>query len=317
MHFASPQIGEKVRALIHRTPEDKAPCRGVLTADFYLEDAAAAVPAMPPSPQRLDEGELQLGHGVHSWQRFTDGNGRYWRQFDGLGRQFWDLPKGAYMAAIQPGAIERHLPFVHLVSVLSLSPLLRLRGIYAVHAAGAQVQGKGIIFSAVSGGGKSTLALALASQGHALLTDERVFLRPRPGGGYQAASPSDVAKVSRAAKDRFLPSLAAHGALGEYDGDVYIKLAEAGLPFRGQCTVHALCCLEKNGTKRSSWEPLPPARAVGALFPVSLPVGDRPAVHEVFGFLTRFLSETPCFKVSLGTDMQGAVAAIEDLGASL
>ncbi len=52
------------------------------------------------------------------------------------------------------------------------SVLLTQRGLYPLHASGVELNGAAIAFAAVSGTGKSTLALALHERGHAFLSDD-------------------------------------------------------------------------------------------------------------------------------------------------
>lgn len=50
--------------------------------------------------------------------------------------------------------------------------LLMQRGILAIHGSALVIDGHGVIFSGVSGAGKSTMAAALLKKGHALLADD-------------------------------------------------------------------------------------------------------------------------------------------------
>lgn len=110
---------------------------------------------------------------------------------------------------------------------LLLVPALALRGAVLLHACGAVVSNRGLVFAGHSGDGKTTLAGLLASEGTPLLSDERIAIRktergfvafgtPWPGEGNvvsNASSPLSGLFVLRKATHHALsgtsPSLAA------------------------------------------------------------------------------------------------------------
>ena len=58
---------------------------------------------------------------------------------------------------------------------LPLVEMLKWRGLYSVHAAGAASDGGAIVLPGPSGSGKSTLALALARHGLNYMADDMLF----------------------------------------------------------------------------------------------------------------------------------------------
>ena len=290
-----------------------------LACGFHLApepDMDAWLPVDPTAASSPETG-LLLADGVHDLTSHKGPGRRWWRHCRGLGRQFWDLDAGRYQAVLTPEAFDGHFPLRYLYSVLALSSLARDHGVVSAHAACAVVDGRGLLLSGVSGGGKSTTSLVLAGQGHPLLSDERVFLRAGPRDGYLAESPSDLVKISPAARERFAHGLDPALAEAEYAGDLYFKLSRLGLAFQGRTPVSALCSLEKTGLAETTWQAMPPARAVAGLFPVTMPLTREDDTRAVFRFLTDFLRVTPCFRVSLGTDPAGLGRALRDLAAAL
>lgn len=84
------------------------------------------------------------------------------------------------------GAIDPDLPTVHAhrrrsplfyLITISLAVLLRHRGWFPLHAAGLSRSGRGVLFPAGSGRGKSTAALDLVQSGWQCLSDDSVLLR--------------------------------------------------------------------------------------------------------------------------------------------
>jgi hypothetical protein len=130
-----------------------------------------------------------------------------WRAFAPSGAESWEIP--------------------YPLDQLLLVPALALRGAVLLHACGAVVSNRGMVFAGHSGDGKTTLAGLLASEGTPLLSDERIAVRktergfvafgtPWPGEGNvvsNASSPLSGMFVLRKATHHALsgrsPSLAA------------------------------------------------------------------------------------------------------------
>ena len=74
----------------------------------------------------------------------------------------------------------------HPFEQIALIPALARRGGFLVHAAGAIVGGKALVFAGHSGDGKTTLARLLAAEGVELLSDERIAIRDRGDGTFDA-----------------------------------------------------------------------------------------------------------------------------------
>ncbi len=68
---------------------------------------------------------------------------------------------------------------------LLLVPVLARRGVVLLHAGGAVVRGRGLVFAGHSGDGKTTLTRLLAREGIELLSDERIAIA-RTGNGFVA-----------------------------------------------------------------------------------------------------------------------------------
>jgi hypothetical protein len=82
-----------------------------------------------------------------------------WRELspDSTGRGDWDFP--------------------HPLDQLLLVPALAARGAILLHACGAVVSNRALVFAGHSGDGKTTLARLLAAEGLPLLSDERIGVR--------------------------------------------------------------------------------------------------------------------------------------------
>lgn len=320
LRCATPELLQGIKQLYSPMPPDQPSAEGrPITCDYHLAAEEEFDQVIPVS----QDATFKQGHGLILEERIYpesrwEGPGRvWWRQFHDLGRQFWDLEAFRYRAVFTPQAFREHLPLRYLFSIIALSTFLRARGLVPVHAGCAVMGGRGLLLSAESGGGKSTTSLVLTQSGHPLLTDERIFLRSAEPGRFQAATLSDVVKVSRSTMERFVPALQASEAVCEHGGDLYFKLSRCGLSFQAQTPVDAMCSLKKIGRKETVCEPMPKARAVGGLFPVTMPLEKPEETRLVFEFLMGLLKAVPCFEVGLGTDPQLMVKAFEGLAARL
>lgn len=65
----------------------------------------------------------------------------------------------------------------HPLLSVPMMELLKRRGLFGVHAAGADLGGKALVLAGTSGSGKSTLSVALARAGFGFLGDDTLFLR--------------------------------------------------------------------------------------------------------------------------------------------
>lgn len=80
----------------------------------------------------------------------------------------------------------------HPLVTLPLMELAKRRGLFSLHAAGAAIDGRCLIFPGTSGSGKSTLALALARGGWDMLGDDLLFLAPDRAGVQVCAFPEAI-----------------------------------------------------------------------------------------------------------------------------
>lgn len=102
---------------------------------------------------------------------------------------------------------------------LLLVPALALRGAVLLHACGAVISNRGLVFAGHSGDGKTTLAGLLSSEAAPLLSDERTAIRKTNQGfvAYGTPWPGEGNVVSNASSPlagMFVLRKAAHHAVG-------------------------------------------------------------------------------------------------------
>lgn len=73
-------------------------------------------------------------------------------------------------------------PFIHPLGILTLKVIVHHYGGFVIHASTVNYKGKGYLFSAVSGTGKSTMAKIWQEYGATIINDDRLIIRPGKSG---------------------------------------------------------------------------------------------------------------------------------------
>ncbi|MFD2239261.1 serine kinase [Aureimonas populi] len=155
----------------------------VLVSDFAL---AELTPVPPPGGAGSDVVAIRRGAVPRAW---NEGSPDPFFRFEGRSHILRWRSVGAFMIAddrtilVDPaeGVDPRLIAFPLLGPVLAL--LLHRRGRLVLHASAVEIEGRAVVLMGDKGAGKSTLAGALVSAGHRLLTDDVLVLAPTGGGG--------------------------------------------------------------------------------------------------------------------------------------
>jgi len=125
------------------------------------------------SSYMADDGESAL-------RIWSVANGAFLRldYFDGA--QFWLDSEGREVWAAWPAALSLEDVAAYLLGPV-LGLVLRLRGVPCLHASAVVFGHFAVAFAGAEGAGKSTTAAALASRGHAVVSDDIVALVEREG----------------------------------------------------------------------------------------------------------------------------------------
>jgi hypothetical protein len=159
------------------TPEcasDKSP-----QVEIRLGVLPRALDTVPPGPEELVYASSHLAESGESALRIWKiANGALLRldYFDGV--RFWLDSNATSIWAVWPSALSLEDVATYLLGPV-LGLLLRLRGVPCLHASAVAFGGRAVAFVGAEGTGKSTTAAALASRGHAVISDDIVALLDR------------------------------------------------------------------------------------------------------------------------------------------
>jgi hypothetical protein len=201
----------------------------------------------------------------------------------------------------------------HPLFNMALFECMKRRGRFAIHAASASRQGRGVLVPGTSGAGKSTLSLTLVRSGFDFLSDDTVFASADPSGFTVAAFPDEVDATPNTVA--LLPELA------------YL----ADRPIRPGREKHAFRVEDVYGiTPVAACTPvavLSPRLEVGAppeLAPLALPEALReltlnllltePASTQAhLDLLAGLVRSVPCYTLRTGGDFDEVAACVADL----
>lgn len=230
------------------------------------------------------------------------------------GRLLIDQEKGILEGRLFAPIDLHPTPLASFFFLLPLSELLSSRGLYTIHAAALERNGRGVLIPADSGGGKTTCCVSLMRAGYRCLSDDKPFLRDNGHGITLLAFPEKIDVTERTVA--FFPELSAApaGALSQgyrkkqfYPEAIYPgSTAESSRP--------ALILFPHiSGESRSRIERLSKARAFEALLPHGLQVLDRDRSARHFDLLARLVEEAECYRLHFGHDVQDLPRVVDPL----
>jgi hypothetical protein len=201
----------------------------------------------------------------------------------------------------------------HVVFTISLVEMLKQRGLYSVHAAGASLGNRGVVIAGQSGSGKSTLSLALTRAGFGFLGDDTLFLAPGPAGLRLLGFPDEMDVTDETIG--LFPELAGllavpprlPGAKRQVRGeDAYAA------PVVAECRPAALLFPRVAHTERSRLRPMSQAEALLELAPNVL-LTDARASQAHLDALAALARAGPCYRLDTGRDLDALPRRIQEL----
>jgi hypothetical protein len=197
----------------------------------------------------------------------------------------------------------------HPLLSVPMMEMLKRRGLFGVHAAGAALDGRALVLAGTSGSGKSTLSLALARAGLDFLGDDTLFLARREEGLRVLAFPDEIDLTEETAG--FFPEVAPRTTPGWRKRQ--LRAEEAfGARIAWECEPAVLVFPRVSGRPRSELRPVDPGEALLELAPnVLLTQPEASQAH--LDALAELARASRCYRLETGTDLGEAAALLRGL----
>lgn len=197
----------------------------------------------------------------------------------------------------------------HPLLSVPMMELLKRRGLFGMHAAGASLDGRALVLAGTSGSGKSTLSVALARAGFGFLGDDTLFLDLRREVLRVLAFPDEIDLTEESVS--FFPDVASRLAPPpagwrkrqlRADPDRIVWESEPAV----------LVFPRVSGRPRSELRPVDSGEALLELAPNVLltePASSQAHLDAVAGLARA----SRCYRLETGTDLEEAVRLLREL----
>jgi hypothetical protein len=200
----------------------------------------------------------------------------------------------------------------HPLLSVPMMEMLKRRGLFGVHAAGAALGGRALVLAGTSGSGKSTLSLALARAGFDFLGDDTLFLAWRAWreeGLRVLAFPDEIDLTEQTAG--FFPEVATRTTPGWRKRQ--LRADEAfGARIAWECEPAVLVFPRVSGRPRSELRPVDAGEALFELAPNVL-LTQPGASQTHLDALAELARASRCYRLETGTDLDEAAALLRGL----
>jgi len=197
-----------------------------------------------------------------------------------------------------------HANLIEYMFHLALIELLRLQGLYTIHATALEKHGRGVLIPGNSGRGKTTSFISLLRSGYRYLSDDHPLIRD--AGTHVEMLPFPIKIGVTEATTAFFPELRnapdhiLHPGSPKrsfYAEDLYPTSV-------GDTCEPAIILFPHIVEMPHSWlEPLPKSRALEAILPQALLVYDSAIARCQFQTLARLVQRVDCYRLHFGRDV--------------
>ena len=260
---------------------------------------------------------------LYDWQvlRYSREGQLRFQEVPGAGSIVADPDAGLAVAFVDSDMAACSWSVAHVIFFPMWAQLLKTRGVFPIHAAGLQRDGKGILFPGRSGCGKSTLSLHLLRHGYKLLGDDTVFARrsaSESGNVEMLFFPEEVdvcsetvdlfprlALARNLTEDRWQPK--ARVNLNEVGPDAVVESSET----------HAIVFPVISEDGKTSYERIGQTEALAELILYAFLFMDPQTSKENFALLASLVQSTKCFRLHMGLDGSELAGAVDGIIASV
>jgi hypothetical protein len=261
-------------------------------------------------------GNSELLYDWNVLRYIREGQLRY-QEVPGAGWVIADPDAGLAVAFVDSDMAACSWSMAHVIFFPMWAQLLKARGVFPIHAAGLERNGKGILFPGKSGCGKSTLSLHLLHHGYCLLGDDTVFLR-RSGSRTEMLFFPEEVDVCTETVDLY-PQLALARNLTEdrWQPKARVNLNEVGpnaVIESAQTDLLVFPDISKDG--KTSWERVGQTEALAELILYAFLFMDPQTSKENFALLATLVQTVKCYRLHMGLDGGELAAAVDEIVAA-
>jgi len=265
-------------------------------ADLRIELQVVETPLAPPDgPPHFRQGEL-LAYYVDLPEALV-----YVPRY---GQVRLNLQTGSVCGQLWPPAVAQYGILEDMLAI-ALSPYLRRRGLYLIHAFAAALEDQAVLLVGDIGSGKTTTGLSLLNRGWKLLANDSPIFDAagvaRSYPGLLAAYPETLAHF--AATRNPANTLPAGRKLAVAAEEIWPDV------WREQAPIRAICFPQIEARQDHTATPLSPAETMRRLMPHTMEQWDQQTIPTHLRALRQLVSSAPGYELHLGPD----VLAIPDL----
>jgi hypothetical protein len=222
-----------------------------------------------------------------------------------------DVSTNRAVGFVSPDAVADEWTVPHLLFYPLWAQMLKGEGLFAIHAAAAVKDGRGLLFPASSGSGKSVLSLRLAGSGYGLLGDDTVFLKRRGRAVEIVGFPEHISLRPDAL--RMFPDAGSPREALMFGGKISVDAAQL---YPGciaeRAVVTAVLFPEIAGVPQTTLTPMGAAEALVRLLPYNVLLLDPSSYREHLALLADLVRAATCMTMRTGSDRDPMLAAIEE-----
>lgn len=273
---------------------------------FATRAGGGGFPELPPGlPLLYDWGMIRI---------YRDGGIRYLTIDGDKALIVADLERATAAGYLDESLLESDWLISHLAFYPLWGQLLKIKGLFPLHAAGLAKGGKAILFPGRSGSGKSTLTLQLVRSGYGLLSDDTVLLRDSGEKIEAMAFPEEI-NVNEDAVD-FFPELTkvknlttnearqkSSFAIEELYPESVVEGAEPVLLIFPQIT----------DAEKTECAPMSRTEALTVGLRYAFLFLDPSTTGRHFEVLSRLARQVRCYRLFSGRDQEDLVRVVESL----
>ena len=254
---------------------------------------------LPPAPAR--EADFRQGELIEYYLDGSVATARLPR----FGQIRIDLTTGVSVGWLLPAAVSSHASFEDLVAI-SLSPHLRRRGRFLVHAFAAEQNGRAVLLVGPIGSGKTTAGVTLLAAGWRLLAnDSPIVVR----GGHVLSYPGPIAVTRDTVVRVGLPIDMDQAAADEkllIDPDALWPGVRVD-----RAAVGAIVLIGLGDREDHRLERLSPPEALLGLLPHSVEQWDRETMPAHLEALRELVEAAPAWRLSFGSRIDALPPLLE------